>query len=186
MVRRLRRRAGRGPGGIRHHAARRRYHLDARTDQPVTDHSRHRRSRRGDAPRRCARGRRCSGSAAPSATARSACSRPRRELADPDGFLADRYRLPRPRLGTRQRPRARPRRAWMFPTGWCRTSAISAAPLASAAEIEAAAVPLSPAARAAGDAICRACLTGGDDYELAWRCPLTRSPPCAARPARCR
>jgi thiamine-monophosphate kinase len=43
-----------------------------------------------------------------------------------------------------------------------------------AAMIDAAAVPLSDQARAAGDAWLETCLTGGDDYELLLAVPVSR------------
>ncbi len=86
----------------------------------------------------------------------------RGEIDDPDGFLAERYRLPRPRMGL------------------CLAGIVSAAMDVSdglvqdcghmcrasdvAASIELARVPLSPPARAAG--LLSLCVTGGDDYEL--------------------
>ena len=84
------------------------------------------------------------------------------KLADPDGYLAGRYRLPLPRLGL---ARAGLVRAAMDVSDGlvqdlghlCRASG-------AGAEIVAADVPLSPQARAAGDLT--RCLTGGDDYEL--------------------
>ena len=85
-------------------------------------------------------------------------------LADPSGHLLDRYRLPRPRLGLAL--------AGIATAGMdvsdglvqdlghlCRAAGLGA-------EIEAALVPLSPPARAAGPEWLPACLTGGDDYEL--------------------
>ena len=91
------------------------------------------------------------------------------KLADPTGFLAGRYRLPRPRLGV---ARAGVVSAAMDVSDGlvqdvghlCRASGC-------AAEIETALVPLSDAARAAGDALFPLCLTGGDDYELAMAVP---------------
>jgi thiamine-monophosphate kinase len=95
-------------------------------------------------------------------------------VADPSGFLLARYRLPQPRLG--------------FVIGGiasagldisdglvqdlghlCRAGSV-------AAEIEAALVPLSEAAREAGAGCLATCLTGGDDYELLLAVP----PPCEA------
>ena len=86
------------------------------------------------------------------------------KLADPTGHLLDRYRLPQPRLGLSI--------AGIASAGMdisdglvqdlghlCRAAGL-------AAEIEAARVPLSDAARAAGPARLVTCLTGGDDYEL--------------------
>ena len=50
----------------------------------------------------------------------------RGEIADPGGTLADRYRLPRPRLALGQAVAGIAMPAWMSPTAWCRTPAISA------------------------------------------------------------
>jgi thiamine-monophosphate kinase len=85
-------------------------------------------------------------------------------LADPTGYLATRYRLPEPRLGLAL--------AGIAAAGMdvsdglvqdlgqlCRVGGLGA-------EIDAEAVPLSEAARAAGPEWFAACLTGGDDYEL--------------------
>ena len=86
------------------------------------------------------------------------------KLADATGYLLDRYRLPRPRLGL---PLAGIASAGMDVSDGlvqdlghlCRAAGL-------AAEIEAALVPLSAAARAAGPDWLATCLTGGDDYEL--------------------
>jgi len=83
-------------------------------------------------------------------------------LADADGTLADRYRLPRPRLGLARHDLVRAcldvSDGLVQDCGHlCRAGGV-------AARIEAAAVPLSPAARRAG--MIERCLTGGDDYEL--------------------
>jgi thiamine-monophosphate kinase len=103
-------------------------------------------------------------------------------LPDPDGALARRYRLPEPRLGV-----ARPdlvhacldvSDGLVQDLGHlCRAARIGA-------EIEAAAVPLSPAARAAGPAWLETCLTGGDDYELLMAVPPRHAPALAAHAAR--
>jgi thiamine-monophosphate kinase len=93
----------------------------------------------------------------------------RGELPDPDGYLADRYRLPRPRLGLRLVGIAT---ACMDvsdgllqdTTHLCRASGAGAV-------IEAALVPLSPQARAAAPEGLLACVTGGDDYELVFAVP---------------
>ncbi len=93
----------------------------------------------------------------------------RGELADPDGFLRDRYRLPRPRLGI-----ARPglvHAALDVSDGLVQDVGHLCRAAGLAAEIEAAAVPRSPAARAAGDAYMPRILAGGDDYELAMAVP---------------
>ena len=84
------------------------------------------------------------------------------KLADPDGFLAHRYRLPQPRLGLAKAGLVHA--AMDVSDGLvqdlghlCRASGVGA-------EIIAADVPLSAQARAVGDLV--RCLTGGDDYEL--------------------
>jgi thiamine-monophosphate kinase len=85
-------------------------------------------------------------------------------LTDATGFLLDRYRLPRPRIGLAIGGVAS---AGMDVSDGlvqdlghiCRASNL-------AATIEATQVPLSPQARAAGEAWLETCLTGGDDYEL--------------------
>ena len=85
-------------------------------------------------------------------------------LTDPTGFLLSRYRLPQPRLGL---PISGIATAGMDVSDGliqdlghiCRASGLLA-------EIEAARVPLSDAARAAGPDWLPICLTGGDDYEL--------------------
>jgi thiamine-monophosphate kinase len=93
----------------------------------------------------------------------------RGRLADTTGHLLDRYRLPRPRIGLAI--------AGIASAGMdvsdglvqdlghiCRASGL-------AAEIDAALVPLSEAARAAGPGWLPTCLTGGDDYELLMAVP---------------
>ncbi len=95
------------------------------------------------------------------------------KLADPEGFLADRYRLPQPRLGLGRRLHGIVHAAMDVSDGLvqdlehlCRAAGLGAV-------VEAERVPLSPAARAVvGDArsaseyALKLCLTGGDDYEL--------------------
>jgi thiamine-monophosphate kinase len=93
-------------------------------------------------------------------------------LADPSGYLLSRYRLPRPRLGLAI--------AGIASAGMdvsdglvqdlghlCRAAGLTA-------EVEAASVPLSDAARQAGPAWLATCLTGGDDYELLLAVPVDR------------
>jgi thiamine-monophosphate kinase len=93
-------------------------------------------------------------------------------LADPTGHLLDRYRLPQPRIGLAI--------AGVASAGMdvsdglvqdlghiCRASGL-------AATIEAARVPLSDAARAAGPTWLTTALTGGDDYELLLAVPPQR------------
>jgi thiamine-monophosphate kinase len=94
------------------------------------------------------------------------------KLADTDGYLLDRYRLPRPRVGLALAGIASS--AMDVSDGLvqdlghlCRAGDV-------AAEIEADAVPLSDAARAAGPAWLETCLTGGDDYELLLAVPAHR------------
>jgi thiamine-monophosphate kinase len=94
-------------------------------------------------------------------------------LADPTGFLLDRYRLPQPRVGLAL--------AGIASAGMdvsdglvqdlghlCRASGL-------AAELLVDSVPLSDAARAAGVNWLETCLTGGDDYELLLGVPPDRS-----------
>ena len=98
----------------------------------------------------------------------------RGNLADPTGHLLNRYRLPQPRLGFAL--------AGIASAGMdisdglvqdlghlCRAGGI-------AAEIDAAALPLSDAARATGPDWLAICLTGGDDYELLLAVPPTHEP----------
>lgn len=93
-------------------------------------------------------------------------------LADPTGHLLGRYRLPQPRVGL---PIAGIASAGMDVSDGlvqdlghiCRASSL-------AATIEAALVPLSPPARAAGPQWLETCLTGGDDYELLLAVPPAR------------
>ncbi len=83
------------------------------------------------------------------------------QFPDPDGFLADRYRLPRPRLGLARFGLVR---ACMDVSDGlvqdlghiCRASGVAAA-------LQADLVPRSPQAAGAELALC---LSGGDDYEL--------------------
>jgi thiamine-monophosphate kinase len=95
------------------------------------------------------------------------------KLADPSGFLLDRYRLPQPRVGLTL--------AGITSAGMdvsdglvqdlghiCRASDV-------AAEIAVESVPLSQAARRAGPEWLTTCLTGGDDYELLLAVPPDRS-----------
>ena len=90
-------------------------------------------------------------------------------LADPDGYLAGRYRLPRPRVALGQRLAGVAGAAMDVSDGLvqdlghlCRGGGLGAV-------IEAARVPLSAqaAAAVAGEpALLARCLSGGDDYEL--------------------
>jgi len=99
-------------------------------------------------------------------------------LADADGYLAGRYRLPQPRVALGQRLAGIATAAMDVSDGLvqdlghlCRGSGVSAT-------IEAAQVPLSPAARAAVAAepeLLARCLAGGDDYELLLAVPAARA-----------
>ncbi len=95
-------------------------------------------------------------------------------LADPTGFLAGRYRLPRPRLALGMRLFGIASATMDVSDGLvqdlghiCRASGVGAL-------LAAAAVPLSAAARAAGPERLALCLTGGDDYELLFTAPPER------------
>ena len=94
------------------------------------------------------------------------------KLADPTGFLLDRYRLPQPRVGLRLAGIASA--AMDGSDGLvqdlghiCRASGLAAA-------LQVDAVPLSDAARAAGPDWLVTCLTGGDDYEVLLAVPPAR------------
>lgn len=89
----------------------------------------------------------------------------RGELADPGGVLADRYRLPRPRLGVARHGLVRA--ALDISDGLVQDVLHLCRASGCAAEIDAGAIPLSPAAKAAGPAHLPRILSGGDDYELA-------------------
>ena len=91
------------------------------------------------------------------------------KLPDPDLYLADRYRLPRPRIGLAIGGVASA--AMDVSDGLvqdlghiCRASGLGAM-------IDVAKVPLSAQARAAGPEWLTTCLTGGDDYEVLMAVP---------------
>jgi thiamine-monophosphate kinase len=93
-------------------------------------------------------------------------------LADPSGHLLARYRLPQPRIGLAIAGIVSA--AMDVSDGLvqdlghlCRAGDLGA-------EIDAACVPLSPPARAAGPDWLGTCLTGGDDYELLLAVPPAR------------
>ena len=99
----------------------------------------------------------------------------RGRLSDPSGHLLERYRLPQPRLGFGI--------AGIASAGMdvsdglvqdlghlCRAAGLGA-------EIDAASVPLSSAARAGGPEWLATCLTGGDDYELLLAVPAANEKP---------
>ncbi len=88
----------------------------------------------------------------------------RSQVSDADGWLAQRYRLPEPRLGL---ARADLVAACLDVSDGLVQDAGHLCRVANlGAEIEADAVPLSDAARAAGPDWLESRLTGGDDYEL--------------------
>jgi thiamine-monophosphate kinase len=95
--------------------------------------------------------------------------------ADPDGHLAGRTRLPRPGLSHGQALRGVARAAMDVSDGLVQDLGhLCRAAGGCGAEIEAAALPLSPAAAAlmaADPALLALCLTGGDDYELLFAGP---------------
>ncbi len=99
-------------------------------------------------------------------------------LADADGYLAWRYRLPRPRVALGQGLAGIAHAAIDVSDGLvqdvghlCRCSGLGCT-------IEAGRVPLSPQAAAAGEL--GRCLTGGDDYELALAVPAAQEAALAA------
>ena len=91
------------------------------------------------------------------------------KLPDPSGWLAGRYRLPRPRLGVARFGVVHA--ALDVSDGLVQDVGHLCRASGCAADIEAGLVPRSPAARAAGEAYLPRCLTGGDDYELAMAVP---------------
>ena len=100
------------------------------------------------------------------------------QIADPDGYLADRYRLPRPRLALGAALVGIAHAAMDISDGLvqdlghlCRAGGL-------AGEILADDLPLSPAARAADRR--DLCLTGGDDYELLFAVPPAHEAALAA------
>ncbi len=96
------------------------------------------------------------------------------KLADPTGFLVDRYRLPRPRLGVARHGVVSA--AMDVSDGLVQDVGHLCRASGCGAEIAAALVPLSVAARAAGAELLPLCLTGGDDYELAMAAPEGQAP----------
>ncbi len=96
----------------------------------------------------------------------------RGEIADPGGYLADRYRLPQPRLGLGQVLHGIAHAAMDVSDGLVQDLGHLCRAAGLAGEIIAADVPLSPSARAV-DRLAL-CLTGGDDYELLFAVPPAR------------
>jgi thiamine-monophosphate kinase len=93
----------------------------------------------------------------------------RGEIADPDGFLAGRYRLPRPRLGVARHGVVAA--ALDVSDGLVQDVGHLCRAGGCMAEVEAAVLPLSAPARAALPDALMHILTGGDDYELAMAVP---------------
>jgi len=95
-------------------------------------------------------------------------------LADAEGHLARRYRLPEPRLALGQALAGAAHAALDVSDGLVQDVGHLCRAAGCGAIIDAAAVPLSPAARAcvtADPALLSVVLTGGDDYELAVAMP---------------
>lgn len=92
--------------------------------------------------------------------------------ADPTGYLAQRYRLPQPRVGLPLYGLASA--AMDISDGLVQDAGHLARENGLHARINAASVPLSPSARKLGDAWLETCLTGGDDYEILFAVPPER------------
>jgi thiamine-monophosphate kinase len=106
--------------------------------------------------------------------------------ADAEGFLAGRYRLPRPRLGLGQALLGLATAAMDVSDGLVQDLGHLCRAAGCAAEIRAADVPLSPAAAAllaADSKLMTRILTGGDDYELLFAAPPEAAPEIGARAA---
>lgn len=104
----------------------------------------------------------------------------RGEVADDQGFLVDRYRLPQPRLELGRRLVGIAHAGMDVSDGLvqdlghlCRAAGLGAV-------VEAALVPASPVARDAGPAHLLRRLTGGDDYELLFAAPPSGASAVAA------
>lgn len=97
----------------------------------------------------------------------------RGKLTDPTGFLLDRYRLPRPRVGMTIAGIATA--AMDVSDGLVQDLGHICHASDLGAEIVADDVPLSDAARQAGPEWLETCLTGGDDYELLLAVPPSRA-----------
>ena len=106
--------------------------------------------------------------------------------ADAAGHLADRYRLPRPRLALGQALAGVARAAMDVSDGLVQDLGHLCRAGGCGAVLRAADLPLSPAARAlvaADPALAALCLTGGDDYELIFAAPAEADALVAARAA---
>lgn len=102
-------------------------------------------------------------------------------LADPDGHLADRYRLPRPRLGLTEA--AIVAAALDVSDGLVQDVGHLCRASRCGAEITADLVPLSDPARAVAQGRRDLILTGGDDYELAMAVPPEQASALQSRAA---
>ncbi len=106
--------------------------------------------------------------------------------ADDAGFLAERYRVPRPRLGLGGALHGLASAAMDVSDGLVQDLGHLCRAAGCAAELHAAAVPLSPPARALLDAepaLLPRILTGGDDYELLFAAPPEAAGAILARAA---
>jgi thiamine-monophosphate kinase len=93
-------------------------------------------------------------------------------LPDATGFLADRYRVPRPRMNVARQELVSA--AMDISDGLVQDIGHLCRASGCGAEVTAGDVPRSPAALACGEAYLPLCLTGGDDYELALAVPPER------------
>ncbi len=103
----------------------------------------------------------------------------RGEIADATGFLAERYRLPRPRIALGRAVTGLVSAGMDVSDGLAQDLGHLCRAGACGAEIMVAEVPLSPAARAALTAdpsLIAAILAGGDDYELLLAAPDANGP----------
>lgn len=103
-------------------------------------------------------------------------------LADTSGFLLDRYRLPRPRLGLDLAGKVSA--SMDISDGLVQDLAHICRASGVAAVVDAAAVPLSAPARAAGLGWLETILTGGDDYEVLLAVPPDQEAAMRAAAAR--
>ena len=98
----------------------------------------------------------------------------RGDIADPDGYLASRYRLPQPRLALGRALRGLATACMDVSDGLVQDLGHLARASGCGAVLEAARVPLSPQAQAADLGFL---ITGGDDYELLFALPPGALPP---------
>ncbi|CAH2599306.1 Thiamine-monophosphate kinase [Rhodovastum atsumiense] len=104
----------------------------------------------------------------------------RGEVADADGVLADRYRLPRPRLALGRRLHGIAAACMDVSDGLVQDAGHLCRAGGLGCTILAAELPLSAAARRVGRL--ETCLTGGDDYELLFAVPPEREAALADAP----